>query len=437
MSESKLKSPRVYYGWYILGTAMFIAFVTTGARNGFGVFVIPMSEEFEWNRTTISVVAAVGWLVNGITQPFLGHFFDRFSARRVILVSLVVVGASTAALSLTFHVLFLAFLFGFVLSTGLSGASTGTLQPLLARWFQRRRTTMMGFIVAGSSVGGLILVPFSAYLLELTDWRITWVALGGAVLVLATPLAFFLLRSGPEEMGLEPDGGAGSVESGDTPVERRRGLFEVDNWRDSFRSPPMWQLSAAYTVCGVTTGIISIHFIPYAQDLGLSATRAAAIFGFMMALNVVGGIGAGMLADRFGQKNVLGTVYFVRGLAYMMLLVFPGEMSLWVFAYPGRVLLDCQCAGDHVPHCQRLRAAVPRHHRRHLVSLPPDRSVRQHKLRRDTLRCYRLLHAALCHRWGVAVPGGTGGLHHQRKKVLCSLPGSPGQCLALQRGFIE
>ena len=332
MSESKPKSPGVYYGWYILGTAMFIAFVTTGARNGFGVFVIPMSEEFEWNRTTISVVAAVGWLVNGITQPFLGHFFDRFSARRVILVSLVVVGVSTAALSLTFHVLFLAFLFGFVLSTGLSGASIGTLQPLLARWFQRRRTTMMGFIVAGSSVGGLILVPFSAYLLELTDWRITWVALGGAVLFLATPLAFLLLRSGPEEMGLEPDGGAGSADSGDTPVERRRGLFEVDNWRDSFRSPPMWQLSAAYTVCGVTTGIISIHFIPYAQDLGLSVTRAAAIFGYMMALNVAGGIGAGMLADRFGQKNVLGTVYFVRGLAYMLLLVIPGEMSLWLFA---------------------------------------------------------------------------------------------------------
>ena len=87
MTDSQPKSPGIYYGWYILGTAMFIAFVTTGARNGFGVFVIPMSEEFDWNRTTISVVAALGWLVNGITQPFLGHFFDRFSARRVILVS--------------------------------------------------------------------------------------------------------------------------------------------------------------------------------------------------------------------------------------------------------------------------------------------------------------------------------------------------------------
>ena len=149
----------------------------------------------------------------------------------------------------------------------------------------------------------------------------------------------------------------------DTPVERRRGLFEVDNWRDSFRSPPMWQLSAAYTVCGVTTGIISIHFIPYAQDLGLSATRAAAIFGFMMALNVVGGIGAGMLADRFGQKNVLGTVYFVRGLALYDVAGFPWRDESLGVRHPGRVLLDCQCAGDHVPHRQRLRAAVPRHHR--------------------------------------------------------------------------
>ena len=152
MTEIQPKSPRVYYGWYILGTAMFIAFVTTGARNGFGIFVIPMSEEFEWNRTTISVVAALGWLVNGITQPFLGHFFDRFSARRVILISLVVVGASTAAWSLTFHVLFLAFLFGFVLSTGLSGHPQAPCSRCWPDWFTRRRTTTMGLIVAGSSV---------------------------------------------------------------------------------------------------------------------------------------------------------------------------------------------------------------------------------------------------------------------------------------------
>ena len=62
--------PAPYYGWYIVGACVFLALVTTGARSSFGVFVIPMSEEFGWNRTTISFAAALGTLVNGVTQPF-------------------------------------------------------------------------------------------------------------------------------------------------------------------------------------------------------------------------------------------------------------------------------------------------------------------------------------------------------------------------------
>ena len=166
----------IYYGWYIVVTAMFIAAVTTGARNGFGVFVVPMSEAFEWNRTTISVAAGVGWLMNGITQPFLGHLFDKFNSRKVILISLLIAGLATAGLSLTFHYLFLIFLFSFVLSTAMSGASIGTLGPLMARWFMKRRTLVLGLVASGSSLGGLILIPFSAYLVELFNWRVSWIA---------------------------------------------------------------------------------------------------------------------------------------------------------------------------------------------------------------------------------------------------------------------
>ena len=42
----------------------------------------------------------------------------------------------------------------------------GTLGPLLARWFLRRRTTVLGLLVAGGALGGLTLIPFSAYLVE-------------------------------------------------------------------------------------------------------------------------------------------------------------------------------------------------------------------------------------------------------------------------------
>jgi len=44
MDQTIRKTPRVYYGWYIVATFMFIALITTGARNTFGMFIIPMSE---------------------------------------------------------------------------------------------------------------------------------------------------------------------------------------------------------------------------------------------------------------------------------------------------------------------------------------------------------------------------------------------------------
>ena len=344
-------SPRkgIYYGWYVVATAMFIAAVTTGARNGFGVFVLPMSDAFEWSRTEISVAAAIGWLVNGATQPILGHLFDRFNSRKVLLISLLVVGLSTAAMSLTFHYLFLVFLFGFVLSTAMSGASIGTLMPLLARWFNKRRTFVLGLVAAGTSIGGLVLIPFSGYLVDLFNWRVSWIALGTIVTCLAVPLGFVFLRNSPADMGLLPDGVTESPNdaAANTPA-RRQGMFEVDQWYKSFRTPPIWNLSIAFTVCGITVGLISVHFVPYAQEhIGISATLAATIFGVLTGLNVIGAIGGGWLADRYSRKNVLGTVYAVRGLAYLVLigglvavdrgitlpiLGSPGLPSLWFFA---------------------------------------------------------------------------------------------------------
>ncbi len=312
----------VYYGWYVVITAMFIAGVTTGARNGFGVFVIPMSEDLDFSRTGISIAAGIGWLMNGITQPLVGHLFDKFNSRKVILISLLVAGLATAGLSLTFHLYFLIFLFSFVLSTAMSGASIGTLMPLLARWFVKRRTLVLGLVASGSSIGGAVLIIFSGYIVELFDWKVSWITLGVIVAVLAVPLGFMFLRNSPAQMGLLPDGDPDPVAGGSpSPPERRRGLFEVEQWYHSFRSPPIWNLSAAYTVCGITVGLLSVHFVPYADgQLGVDPKLAATIFGVLTGLNAVGAIGGGWLADRFGRKNVLGTVYSVRFIAFLVLI---------------------------------------------------------------------------------------------------------------------
>jgi len=314
MNQSKTGKQPLYYGWYIVFTCMFIALVTNGVRNSFAIFIIPLETDFGWSRGELSIAASVGFFANAVTQPFLGRIFDWQGGRRVLLVSMIVFGVATVLLSLTFHFLFLVFLFGLV-----SG---------------RRRGTVTGINATGLAAGGFLIVPFAAYMLEATGWRITWAILGMLVLGLGVPLSYLFLRDDPSKMGLQPDGDPEPPVEGPTEIpDRPRGPLEVDRWAQAFRSWPIWQLSGSYFVCGFTTSIISIHFVPFAIGQGISPVLAATIFSFMMALNMVGSLSAGFLSDRFGgSKNWLALVYFCRGSAYVLLLLVPGAMGLWVFA---------------------------------------------------------------------------------------------------------
>ena len=334
MTRIKTKRPTVYYGWYIVLACIFIAFVTNGARNSFGIFVIPLSDEFNWSRGTISFAAALAFLVSGVTQPILGSLFDRWGGRRVILTSLLIFGIATAALSLTFHFIFLLFLFGIVSAIALGGMSLTNTGSLLSKWFMRKRATVVGFNATGLAAGGLILVPFGMYLLQTTGWRITWAVFGFMVLLLALPLAWVILKDNPEDIDLSPDGDQYNQPGKPNPNLKGQiiGPLDTNRWIVSFRSLPMWQMTGSYVVCGATTGVLSVHFVPYALGQGISPDLAALIFGFMMFLNILGSLGAGWISDKYNRKTILGLVYLIRGLAYMLLLTVPGPLGLWIFA---------------------------------------------------------------------------------------------------------
>ena len=332
-ADQETKKP-LYYGWYVCAATLFIGFVAVGARNSFGVFVVPMSDEFGWNRFTISVAASLGVLVNGVSQPFFGRIFDRTGGRKLILVSLVVLGGATAMLALTFHILFLVFMFGVVLSMAQSGPGPSNTAALMARWFRRRRGTAISINSAAVSLGGMIMVPLSMFLLQATSWRIAWLGLG-IIVISSLPLALVFLRERPEQRGLYPDGDPAPSKdgSGASQVDAV-GPLEAERWQDSFRTAPIWQMAGSYFVCGTTTFVMSIHFIPFAiEDRGVSGATAATIFGYMMFLNIFGALGAGVLSDKLGgTKNWLAFAYSMRGIAYLMLLTIDSVLGLWIFA---------------------------------------------------------------------------------------------------------
>jgi MFS family permease len=304
-----------------------------GGRSAFGVFVVPMSEKFSWSRSTISLAAALGFLVNGLSQPFVGRLFDTLGGRKVILASLATFGVTTILLATTFHILFLILVFGVIMSIAWSGTSLTTTSALLSRWFQRKRATVLSLSTAGASAGGLLLVPLAMTVLQRTDWRLTWVALGVLVFVVALPLAYAFLQDDPTDLGLLPDGEQPAADSSQVnSTGAAPGPLEAATWRVALRSWPFWQLSGAYCVCGFTTAILTTHFIPYAIDRGVAPSTAAIALGVMNGLNVVGIIVMGTLADRCGRKNLLALVYAGRGGAYALLLLAPDPWSLWGFA---------------------------------------------------------------------------------------------------------
>ena len=321
----------LFYGWFVVATCMFIAFLTMGTRNTFGAFVVPMEAEFEWNRTVVSWAAALGALLNGVTQPFMGYLFDRVGVRIVVMTGIFVVGASTLLMALTGSVWYLIAMFGVVAAVGQSGTSLTNTGAMLSKWFRRRRGLVIGLNASGMSLGGLILVPFAAYLITLIDWRTSWVVLGLMILVLGIPLAFVFLHDDPTRKGLTPDGDPappdGSAGAPGVSAPPPQPLF-AENWRQAFKSFPIWQMSFSYFICGSTTFMLSVHFVPMAVEEGINPQTAALIFGLMSGLNALGATGAGWISDRIGgRKNWLAAVYFCRGCGYVILvlsLIVPG-----------------------------------------------------------------------------------------------------------------
>ncbi len=330
MAVSNPARQGMFYGWFVVATCMFIAFLTMGTRNAFGAFVVPMEAEFEWNRTVVSWAAALGALLNGVSQPFMGYLFDRVGVRIVVMAGILIVGASTLLMALTGSIWYLIGMFGVVAAVGQSGTSLTNTGAMLSKWFRRRRGLVIGLNASGMSLGGFLLVPFAAFLISLIDWRLSWVIMGLMILCLGIPLAFIFLHDDPARKGLYPDGDPapadGPAGSPGTPAPPQP-LF-AENWRQAFKSFPIWQMSFSYFICGSTTFMLSVHFVPMAIEEGIDPWVAAWIFGWMSLLNAIGATGAGWISDRIGRrKNWLSLVYFCRGTGYVILvasLVVPG-----------------------------------------------------------------------------------------------------------------
>ncbi len=305
---------------------------SSGVRSSMGVFITPMEADMQWARNDITRVLSLGIFVGALSFIVMGYLYDKYGGRRVISAALIMVGISVFLLSRVNSIFGLILIYGILGSFASSGASFVTIHSLLAKWFYRRRSLAMSLSAAGGSIGPFLFAPFCAFLIEAFDWRIAFLFIGGMVLFIGAPLAALFLRDDP--LGQIPDSERDETRVQDkeeVQVEMEGPLF-TNRWKQALSTSPFWQLSAAYLVCGITTNIIAVHFVPFAEDQGVPRITAAMIFGIMMMLNSVGVISAGVLSQKFSQHRVLGFTYALRGIAYLALLTIGGTTGMWAFA---------------------------------------------------------------------------------------------------------
>jgi len=321
---------RFHYAWVVLGAVVLVLIAAAGLRSVFGVFIVPLEAEFKWDRTSLSLAAALSLLLYGAIGPLAGRMADLWGPRAVLAGALGILGIGTVGSSFISQLWHVYLASGILMALGAGGASIVTASTLAARWFDKRRGLAIGLFGAGMSAGQLVVVPLAMWLTLTLGWRGSYFWLGAGLFVFILPLTFGLVRNDPKEKGLLPYGASPALSPtgpGAPPREARVPLS------DAARFPAFWLLAATFFVCGYTsTGLVLTHLIPHTTHQGFSQMDAASALGVMGAMNILGTIASGWICDRYGRRGPLAFYYFFRGLSLLFLLVVWNVTSLHIFA---------------------------------------------------------------------------------------------------------
>jgi predicted MFS family arabinose efflux permease len=306
------------YAFVVAGVVFLCLLAAAGLRAAPGVMILPIESAFGWSRDTISLAAAVGIFLYGLTGPFAAALMQSFGIRRTLIGALVLMSLSSAASA------FMTAPWHYVASWGVvSGMASGAVSMVLGatvvnRWFATNRGLMMGLLTASTATGALVFLPGMAALAEWSGWQavVIAVAIVSAALI---PLAYFFLPERPRDIGLLPYGATEAGETAQAPkghplANAFGGLFEAA------RTKTFWYLFATFFICGFTTnGLVGTHMIAFCGDMGIPAVQAAGLMAAMGVFDILGATASGWLSDRVDPRKLLFCYYGLRGLALIYL----------------------------------------------------------------------------------------------------------------------
>lgn len=298
----RLAASGLYYGWWIAAAAVTIEVIVSGLFfNAYGAYVVLFRAEFGWSLTVLSLAFAVSRLESGLLAPLQGWLVDRYGARAIVNVGLVVLIAGYVLLSFvaSIEALFVAIL---VMTLGASLGGFSSLAIVLVRWFDRRRSTALGLLSAAFAASSLLL-PAVVLSLNLFGWRVTALLSALATAFVAVPVAQ-VLRRGPERHGLLPDGA--TVDGALATTGSQRSTPVTFTLRQAVGTARFWFLSMGHASAVALVSAVMVHLIPHlTNSLGYTLAQASGFAVILSILMAASSLVGGVAGDRFDRRALL------------------------------------------------------------------------------------------------------------------------------------
>jgi len=323
----------IFYGWWIVFACFLLAFYRAGTVGfGFTAFFEPIAEETGWSYTHISIAAALRGMEMAIFAPIMGFLVDRFGPRKLVFGGTLTMGFGFILLSQanSLTMFYGAFV---VLAIGGGACAETVLMTAVANWFRRNIGKALAIMSCGFGAGG-ILVPLIVRLIDLYQWRATFVILGLGMWLIGIPLSF-LVRHKPEQYGYLPDGDTAAEETSSPESQNTQDNKEV-SFKGGLKSRVFWHLSIAEATRAMIAMAVITHVMPYLSSVGMSRADAALVATAIPLVSIIGRLGSGWLGDIFDKKYVLAGAYSLVGvglLAFSCMQV-PGLIIPFLILYP-------------------------------------------------------------------------------------------------------
>ncbi|MEL0343085.1 MAG: MFS transporter [Deltaproteobacteria bacterium] len=302
----------------VLIAGSLILIVGFAIRASFGVFQIPIEEEFGWLRADFSLAIAIQNLAWGIGQPLFSMIAEKYGDRKAIFLGSVLYAVglilSSYAVTPLAHQ-FLEILIGF----GIAGMGFGVILAVIGRTTsEKHRSLALGIATSAGSLGQIIGPPVIEKLLQQMPWQEVFMVL--AVIVMASMVLLPMIKSKPPT----------AMQGNDLSMSEVLGK--------ALKDPSFAMIFLGFFSCGFQIAFITAHFPAYIAEMcsaipqnsvlrsmGIASTSSLGAFSIAIigTANLVGTITAGALGSRFPKKSLLSLIYLGRTIAAALFIMIP------------------------------------------------------------------------------------------------------------------